>query len=113
MPEQGLPDGRGDQVAGRVGAVAVVVFGIADAGVVDEPDRFIDDVVPPTGRNHAMRRGHRSRGERGQRYGGRSLLIVVGTFREAGAALCQTQKSARAELAPVTVDVVRTHGAYD
>ena len=43
-----------------------------------------------------------------QRYGGRSLLIVVGAFREAGAALCQTQKSARAELAPVTVDVVRT-----
>ena len=89
-----------------------VVAAVATSSRGESNNRVVG-VVKPIVANHAVHRGHGSRREGCQRYGGGGLLVVVTTFGEVGTALHQALKATFGEVVGIALQISGAHRAYD
>ena len=79
----------------------------------DQFHGVVFDVVAPAGADYAVRRRHGARGERGERYGRRGLLVVVAAVGEDRAPVQQAPEPAFAVVVGIPAEVFGAHRAYD
>ena len=104
---------RGHQIAGRTVADAGVAVDAHRGAVLDEFHDVVVHVIDPPLGDDAVYRRVGSRGERGERNGGRGMQVVVMALGIEGAAAYEPQESLVGEVVGVAVQVFGAHRTDD